>query len=63
MRFAIQIAKIRIQTHSEYVILIDFPQHKWLRECALMLRYAYIACLVFLKHCKALVTVMMFIHV
>jgi len=34
-------------THSEYVIHIAFPRQKWLRERASMLRYIYIACLVF----------------
>jgi len=33
-------------THSEYVILIDFPPQKWLRKRAATLRYTYIACLV-----------------
>jgi hypothetical protein len=33
-------------THSEYVILIAFQQHQWLRERAPMLRYTYVACLV-----------------
>jgi hypothetical protein len=33
-------------THTEYVILIAFPRHQWLRERASMLRYTYIACLV-----------------
>ena len=34
-------------THSEYVILIAFQRHQWLREGASMLRYiTYIACLV-----------------
>jgi len=32
-------------THSEYVILIAFPQ-QWLRERASLLRYKYLACLV-----------------
>ena len=33
-------------THSEYVILIGFPQQQQLHEHASMLRYMYIACLV-----------------
>ena len=33
-------------THSEYVILIAFPQQQWLHERASMLRYTYIACIV-----------------
>jgi len=34
-------------THSEYVILVAFPRQQWLRERASVLRYTYIACLVF----------------
>jgi len=34
-------------THPEYVILMAFPLQKWLNEGASMLRYTYIACLVF----------------
>jgi len=34
-------------THSEYVIHIVFLLQQWLHECAVMLRYTYIACLVF----------------
>jgi hypothetical protein len=30
-------------THSEYVILIAFPQQHWLQICALKLRSTYIA--------------------
>ena len=33
-------------THSEYVMLIAFPLQQWLRERAWMIRYNYIACLV-----------------
>jgi hypothetical protein len=33
-------------THSEYVILTSFPRKQWLRERSVLLRYAYIACLV-----------------
>ena len=33
-------------THSEYVILIDFPLQQWLRERVSMLRCTYIACIV-----------------
>ena len=32
-------------THSEYVILISFPQPQWFQESASMLRCTYIACL------------------
>jgi len=35
-----------INTHSECVILIDFPLKQWLYESTSELRYAYIACLV-----------------
>jgi len=31
-------------THSEYVIIIDFPLKQWLRERASMLCYTYSAC-------------------
>jgi hypothetical protein len=34
-------------THSEYVILIAFPQQQWLHESASELRYTYIASLVY----------------
>jgi len=33
-------------THSEYVMLIDFPLQQWLHERASMLLYTYSACLV-----------------
>ena len=32
-------------THSEYVILTDFPKQKWLLERASVLLYMHIACL------------------
>ena len=32
--------------HQEYVALIAFPLQQWLHECALMLHFKYIACLV-----------------
>jgi len=35
-----------VDTHSEYGIIIDFPQQQWLHEHALLLRYAYISGLV-----------------
>ena len=34
-------------THSECVTLVAFPLQTWLNKCASMLRYTYIACLVF----------------
>ena len=37
---------LRLQTHTQYVILIAFPLQNWLHERAPILRYAYIACLV-----------------
>jgi 3-oxoacyl-ACP reductase-like protein len=46
MHFACLMTKARIQTHSKYVIFIVFPQQQWLCECAWILCYAYIACLV-----------------
>jgi len=36
-------------THSEYVMLTALPLQQWLQECASMLRYTYIACLVNVK--------------
>jgi hypothetical protein len=32
-------------THSEYVILIDFPVYHWLHKHASELHYAYFSCL------------------
>ena len=32
-------------THSEYVMLIDFPRQQWLRERASLLRYGTLAVL------------------
>jgi len=43
MHIACWITKVA-NTHSEYVILIDFPRPKWLHERASMLRYTHIAC-------------------
>ena len=48
MRFACWITKAT-DTHSEYAILSGFPRWQWLLERSLMLRYAYVACLV---HCR-----------
>jgi hypothetical protein len=36
-------------TLSEYVLLIAFPLQQWLHECASMLHYTYVACLVYIK--------------
>ena len=33
-------------THSEYVILIDFPEQQWLGKRVSTLCYSYIGCLV-----------------
>jgi hypothetical protein len=41
MRFVCWITEAT-DTHSEYVILLVFPWLQWLRERALMLRYAFI---------------------
>jgi len=43
MRFICWITKT-IDTHSEYVILIDFPRQQWLHERAKVLICTYIAC-------------------
>jgi len=47
MRIACWIPKAT-NTHSENVIFIAFPLQQRLQECALMLRYTYIGCLVYL---------------
>jgi hypothetical protein len=36
-------------THSEYVLLIDFPLQQWLYERAPILSYMYIVCIVATK--------------
>ena len=36
-------------THSEYVILLDFPLLQWLYESALMFVYTYFASLILIK--------------
>jgi len=48
MRFACWINKA-IDTHLEPVIFVAFPLQQRLRECTLVLRYAYIACFVCIK--------------
>jgi hypothetical protein len=41
-------ARKRMHAHTDqYVILIAFPQQQWLRKRASMLRYTYIACVVY----------------
>jgi hypothetical protein len=46
MRIACCITKAT-NTHSGYVIIIDFPLQQWLHKRASVLRYRYIACLVY----------------
>ena len=48
MRIACWIPKAK-NTHSEYVLRIDFPLQQWLQERALMLRYTFTVCLVVTK--------------
>jgi hypothetical protein len=43
--FELHPGKLRLQTHSEYVILIAFPLQQWSRKRALMWRYTCTACL------------------
>ena len=45
MRIACWIPKVT-NTHSEYVILIDFPLQQRMHERSSMLRYMYIVCIV-----------------
>jgi hypothetical protein len=45
MRFACWITEAT-DTHSSFLIHVAFPQPKWLRERATMLRYTYRACFV-----------------
>jgi hypothetical protein len=45
MRIGCWIPKVT-NTHSEYIILIDFPLQQWLRERASEFRYAYFVCIV-----------------
>jgi len=52
MRFACWIVKAT-STHSEYVILTAFPLQKWLHEGASILRYTYIAWLVWYLSLKS----------
>jgi hypothetical protein len=51
MRFMCWITKAT-NTHSEYVILIYFPQQQWLCECTTMLHYMNISCIVSIWHYK-----------
>jgi len=43
---ALDAGYLRLQTHTEYKIITAFPLQQWLHECASMLRYTYIVCLV-----------------
>ena len=43
-------------THSQYVILFVFPLQQWLDECASLLLYTYIVCIV--QYCNNYVLVM-----
>jgi len=40
-------------TRSEYVVLIDFPLQQWLYDRNSMLRYTYIACLLYFSYRSA----------
>jgi hypothetical protein len=42
---ALHAGQLRLQTHSEYVILIAFPRQEWLHERASILRCTYFAVL------------------
>ena len=46
-------AHCMLDTHSEYVIFIDFPLQQWLHERASMLRYTYTVCVVTPKQTHA----------
>ena len=45
MRIACWITKAT-NKHSQYALLIAFPQQQWLQERASLLRYTYISCIV-----------------
>ena len=45
MRFACSVAKAT-NTYSQCILLITFPRQQWLHECASVLRFTYVACLV-----------------
>ena len=49
MHIACWVPKVA-NTHSEYVVLIALTQQKWLHRHASLLRYTYVACLVFLTN-------------
>jgi hypothetical protein len=45
--YALHARYLRLQTNSEYAILIAFPRQQWLGEGIAVIRYAYISSLVF----------------
>ena len=45
--WALHAVYLRLQTHTEYKIIVAFPQQHWLHELAPVLRYTYTVCLVF----------------
>jgi hypothetical protein len=49
MRVAVWISKAT-NTHSEYIILTAFPRQQWLHEHSSVLRYTYIASLVYVNN-------------
>jgi len=49
MRFACRINEAT-DMHSEYVILVAFPRQQWIRERPSVLRYTYVACVLFVGH-------------
>ena len=46
MSIACCITKAYKHKHTPILILMAFPLQQWLHECACMIRYLYIACLV-----------------
>jgi len=47
MRFSCWVTKATdTHPHTEYVTLIAFQLQQWLRDCASLLRYTYVVCLV-----------------
>jgi len=45
-------------TFSPYIILNAFPLQQWLQQCAVVLGYTYIACLVSLQKVCAIISIM-----
>jgi len=54
MRFECWITKAA-DTHSEYAILITFPQQQWLQERASVLHYTYIVLFVSIVVCLCMI--------